>query len=66
MESLSDDKDIANAFNDYFASVGVPSNHSTPHSYNPDVPLLHSVDVPISFSSTAVTTVYVRLSSVSE
>jgi len=43
--TLSDDKDIANAFNDYFASVGVPSNNSTPHSYNRDVPLLHSVDV---------------------
>jgi len=43
--TLSDDKDIANAFYDYFAYVGVPSNNSTPHSYNPDVPLLHSVDV---------------------
>jgi len=37
--------DIANAFTDYFASVGVPSNHSTPHCRNPEVPSLHSIDV---------------------
>ena len=43
--NLSDDGDIANPFTDYFASAGVPSNHSIPHCRNPEVPSLDSIDI---------------------
>ena len=42
--TLSDDKDIANALTDYFASVGVASNNFTRHIRNLGVPSLHSMD----------------------
>jgi len=43
-DTLSDDKDIANAFADYFASVGVASNNFTLHIRNLEVPSLHSIE----------------------
>ena len=43
---LTNDRDIANAFNDYFASVSVCSNNHSPQvpSYSP-VSLLTSIDI---------------------
>ena len=42
---LTDNSDIANAFNNYFASVAVPSNGNTPDFPKLDIPTLDHIDI---------------------
>ena len=42
---MTDDISMANVFNEYFATVGVPSNHLTPSFLARDVAPINSVDI---------------------
>ena len=52
---VADDTDIANVFNDYFASVGTESNHNIPPLINCNVPQLSDIHVHVQDVETAIT-----------
>ena len=52
---VTDDTDIANVFNDYFASVGTESNHNIPPLINCNVPQLSDIHVHVQDVETAIT-----------
>ena len=52
---LTEDKDIANALNDYFASVGAESNHHMSPFPNINVPQLNNIHIEVKDVGNAIT-----------